>query len=100
MKILKFLLVALGLLVITFFTMVVGSKIYLNFILDKSKVYPAGTYNGRQLVKKYSCDDVCPDYGQWYVIYDRVNTKEECEKIGGTPEISSGWGGFIGCAPY
>ena len=66
------------------------------FFLDG---FPIGIHNGRLVIYKYFCSDVCPQYGSWHKEYYGIRTREECEKIGGVPFIDPAWRGFVGCMP-
>lgn len=67
------------------------------------KDYPVilGEYseNGLILIEKYFCSDICPDNGGVVVVFQDINSKEECAKVGGKDLIDYAWGGYIGCAP-
>jgi len=58
-----------------------------------------GLHNGKVIVRKYFCSDVCPQAGGYYTVYYGVKTKDECTQIGGISKIDPAWGGYIGCAP-
>ena len=61
--------------------------------------YPVGFEDGRVLVKKYYCSDVCPAYGHWNTVYFGIENKEKCDTIGGKSIVDPAWRGFEGCAP-
>ena len=52
-----------------------------------------------KLVDKAYCSDVCPQNTTTYKVYEGVNDKESCAKIGGKEIVDPGWGGYIGCEP-
>ncbi len=59
-----------------------------------------GTYQSRELVRGYSCSDVCPEYGGYNLIYSDIGSEEECERIGGETLYDYAWGKqFNGCQP-
>lgn len=60
---------------------------------------PTGFHNGRLIIYRYFCSDVCPQGGDWHKEYFGINTREECEKVGGRPFIDPAWRGFVGCIP-
>jgi hypothetical protein len=61
--------------------------------------YPGGFKDGRLIIYQYTCSDVCPDAGGWHKEYFGVDSKEECEQIGGDPFIDPAWGAYLGCIP-
>ena len=66
------------------------------------KDYPRilGTHsNGRVLIEKYFCSDVCPNYGGIWIVFQNVTSKEGCAEIGGRDVIDPAWHGYIGCTP-
>jgi len=54
---------------------------------------------GHTLIEKYYCSDLCPENGGTYIVFEGVNSREECTNIGGTLFIDPAWGGYIGCGP-
>ena len=69
------------------------------FLIKYLGGWPVGFDNGHLLVKQYHCSDVCPGYGGWFVVYSRIDNKEECDRIGGKTIIDPAWKGFWGCSP-
>ena len=57
--------------------------------------------NGRLLVEKFICWDVCPDVGAVFLLYENVETKFDCESMPGAPLISPepDPGQYWGCRP-
>jgi hypothetical protein len=61
-------------------------------------------YNGSHLIiYKYTCADLCPQYGYWSKKYSGKISEDECLKIGGRPEYITYAGviehGYNGCSP-
>ena len=58
--------------------------------------------NGKMLIEKFICLDVCPDVGMVFLVYQNVNSVEECaDAVVGTPLISPEPipGQYWGCRP-
>lgn len=58
--------------------------------------------NGRMLIAKFICWDICPDVGMVFLLYQNVGTVEDCAKaVVGTPLISPPPipGDYWGCRP-
>ena len=36
------------------------------------------------LEEYFYCEDICPDYGKYVILYQNIKTKEDCAKIGGS----------------
>lgn len=50
---------------------------------------------------QHHCDDVCPDYAQFLVIYDEAfHDREACEEIGACALIPGALGNFFPCLPF
>lgn len=66
---------------------------------DYPKVLGAYSKNGLVIVEKYSCSDVCPQYGGVGIYYQNISDKEECAKVNGRDIIDAAWGSYEGCSP-
>jgi hypothetical protein len=51
------------------------------------------------IVDHFACSDYCPGPREKYMvkIYQGVEDKEECRKLGGRPSSYTGWGTFRIC---
>ncbi|MCK5624758.1 hypothetical protein KAI04_02870 [Candidatus Pacearchaeota archaeon] len=59
-----------------------------------------GIYQGRELVRGYSCSDICPENGGYKLIYKDIGSEELCNEIGGKTLYDYSWGKqFNGCEP-
>lgn len=58
---------------------------------------PIGTYNGLPVIEEFVCFDLCPTYGWVTILYEGVDSEEECEEIEGESLIDPAFGGFLGC---
>ena len=57
--------------------------------------------NGMKIKIRYSCTDICPNYGHVFMYYDEIKTESECSKIGGKKIGGGFWmpNEFAACAP-
>jgi len=58
------------------------------------------TENKPRIVDHFACSDNCPgpEEQYWVKIYEGVEDREECEKLGGTPLTYYGWSEYHICA--
>ena len=65
--------------------------------------FPLGYKNGHFVILKYTCIDLCPQYGRWSVKYFGKIDEKECFDIGGQPSYITAAGvvehGYNGCSP-
>lgn len=62
------------------------------YINDKLKI-------AFRLSEVYACSLICPDNGKVYLIYDGIDSREECAKVNGKDVVDSFADTYIGCAP-
>lgn len=68
---------------------------------DYPKTIGIDKRNGMVLKEIYDCYDLCPTNGGIVLIYDNINSKDECSNIGGVI-VNNSWppdGQFLWCKP-
>ena len=62
-----------------------------------------GYQKGHSVIYKYTCADLCPQYGYWSKKFEGKISEAECTRIGGQPEFITYAGvvnhGYNGCSP-
>ncbi|HCC60132.1 MAG: hypothetical protein A2402_01935 [Candidatus Staskawiczbacteria bacterium RIFOXYC1_FULL_37_43] len=91
----------------TILFLVIIILIIIAFIYGFSYIYFGGFLIGYQnnhlIMYKYTCADICPQYGSWSKKFVGKISEAECLKIGGSPEYITYAGvvdhGYNGCSP-